>query len=275
MRARIWGSRGSLATPGPDTVRYGGNTACIEVALSDGSLVILDAGTGIRGLGVSLDGRRPTRIDILLTHLHLDHLEGLGFFTPLWDPGTDLHIWGPTSPVQSLSERIATVLSPPLFPVHLTDVPSSVTFHDAPQGEWAIGSATITSQPIIHAGPTVGYRIEEQGRTLAYLTDHEPALGACALALDGVLGFLDIGQDAAGALEIARAGVGQRHLPRGPLQKPRAKTVLQRGNQPRDARGRQAKLAGRGGKALQVGHGDKGVHGIDPVHRTIAYLAIV
>ena len=83
MRARIWGSRGSLATPGPDTVRYGGNTACIEVTLSDGSLVILDAGTGIRGLGLSLDGRGPQRIDILLTHLHLDHLEGLGFFTPL------------------------------------------------------------------------------------------------------------------------------------------------------------------------------------------------
>ncbi|MGH2580047.1 MAG: MBL fold metallo-hydrolase, partial [Actinomycetota bacterium] len=178
MRARIWGSRGSLATPGPETVRYGGNTACIEVALSDGSLVILDAGTGIRGLGLSLDGRRPARIDILLTHLHLDHLEGLGFFTPLWDPGTDLHIWGPTSPVQSLSERIATVLSPPLFPVHLRDMPSSVTFHDAPQGEWAIGSATILSQPIIHAGPTVGYRIQEQGRSLAYLTDHEPALGS-------------------------------------------------------------------------------------------------
>src|SRR5207247_1663917 len=144
----------------------------------DGSLVSRGAGTGIRGLGVSLDGRPPPGIDSLLAHLHLDHLEGLGFFTPLWDPGTDLHIWGPTSPVQSLSERIATVLSPPLFPVHLTDVPSSVTFHDAPQGEWAIGSATITSQPIIHAGPTVGYRIEEQGRTLAYLTDHEPALGS-------------------------------------------------------------------------------------------------
>jgi phosphoribosyl 1,2-cyclic phosphodiesterase len=178
VRARIWGSRGSLATPGPETVRYGGNTACIEVVLSDGSLVSLDAGTGIRGLGLSLDGRRPARIDILLTHLHLDHLEGLGFFTPLWDPGTDLHIWGPTSPVQSLSERIATVLSPPLFPVHLVDMPSNVTFHDAPQGEWAIGSATILSQPIIHAGPTVGYRIQEQGRSLAYLTDHEPALGS-------------------------------------------------------------------------------------------------
>lgn len=178
MRARIWGCRGSLATPGHETIRYGGNTSCIEVALSDGSLVILDAGTGIRALGVSLDGQRPRRIDLLLTHLHLDHLEGLGFFLPLWEPATELHIWGPPSPIQTLAERIATYLSPPLFPVHLSDIPARLSFHDSPEGEWQLGSATIVSQPIIHAGPTVGYRIEDGARSLAYLTDHEPALGA-------------------------------------------------------------------------------------------------
>jgi phosphoribosyl 1,2-cyclic phosphodiesterase len=178
MRARVWGCRGSLATPGPETVRYGGNTSCIEVTLSDGSLVILDAGTGIRALGVSLDGSRPRRIDILLTHLHLDHLEGLGFFLPLWEQSAELHIWGPPSPVQSLAERIATYLSPPLFPVHLSDIPARLSFHDSPEDEWQMGPATILSQPIIHAGPTIGYRIEEDGRSLAYLTDHEPALGS-------------------------------------------------------------------------------------------------
>ncbi len=178
MRATIWGCRGSIAAPGPDTVRYGGNTSCIEVVLSDGSLVILDAGTGIRALGLSLDGSRPRRIDILLTHLHLDHLEGLGFFDPVWKPSTELHVWGPPSPVRSLGDRIATFLSPPLFPVHLWEIPARVTFHDAPDGEWRIGSARVASQPIIHSGPTVGYRIEEGGWTLAYLTDHEPALGS-------------------------------------------------------------------------------------------------
>ena len=101
MRARFWGSRGSLASPGPDTVRTGGNTSCVEVWTDDGSLVILDSGTGIRALGASLDGTAPKRIDILLSHLHLDHLEGLGFFAPLWDRGTELHIWGPPSPVAS------------------------------------------------------------------------------------------------------------------------------------------------------------------------------
>jgi phosphoribosyl 1,2-cyclic phosphodiesterase len=178
MRIRIWGCRGSLATPGPDTVRYGGNTSCIEVRLADEDIVILDAGTGIRLLGHSLEGSKVRRIDLLLTHLHLDHLEGLGFFSPLWDPSVELHIWGPASPMQSLRERIATYLSPPLFPVHLSDVPSRVVFHDAMEEEVRIGSARIVSQPIIHSGPTVGYRIEEDDRILAYLTDHEPAHGA-------------------------------------------------------------------------------------------------
>ena len=176
MRARIWGTRGSLAAPGPDTLRYGGNTSCVEIRPSDESLLILDSGTGIRGLGAALDGPAPSRIDILLSHLHLDHLEGLGFFAPLWDPRTELHIWGPSSPVRSLSDRIAQYLSPPLFPVRLAEVPARVRLHDAPEEPWNLGSATVRASSIIHRGPTVGYRIEEGGRSIAYLTDHEPAL---------------------------------------------------------------------------------------------------
>ena len=176
MRARFWGSRGSLASPGPDTVRIGGNTSCVEVRPDDGSLVILDSGTGIRALGLALDGSAPSRIDILLSHLHLDHLEGLGFFAPLWNPRTELHIWGPPSPMRSLSDRISQYLSPPLFPVRLAEVPARLELHDAPDEPWTLGSATITARPIIHRGPTVGYRIEDGGRSLAYLTDHEPAL---------------------------------------------------------------------------------------------------
>jgi ribonuclease BN (tRNA processing enzyme) len=178
VRARFWGTRGSLAAPGPDTIRYGGNTSCIEIRPSDGSLVILDAGTGIRALGRSLDGSVPKRIDILLSHLHLDHLEGLGFFAPLWDPATELHIWGPPSPVRSLSDRIAQYLSPPLFPVRLAEIPARLELHDAPEEAWMLGSASVSARPIIHQGPTVGYRIEEGGKALAYLTDHEPALAA-------------------------------------------------------------------------------------------------
>jgi phosphoribosyl 1,2-cyclic phosphodiesterase len=176
VHVRIWGSRGSIASPGPETARYGGNTSCIEVRLADGSLVILDAGTGIRMLGATLMQDPPPAIHLMLTHLHVDHLEGLGFFAPIWSPDTELHIWGPRSPMTSLDKRVAMYFSPPLFPVHLNDVPANVTFHDA-EGEWEIGGARLSAQPILHPGPTVGYRIEEDGRALTYLTDHEPALG--------------------------------------------------------------------------------------------------
>jgi phosphoribosyl 1,2-cyclic phosphodiesterase len=177
VRIRIWGCRGSIAAPGLDTARYGGNTSCIEVRLDDGTLIVLDAGTGARGLGAALLQEPAERIDLLLTHLHVDHVEGLGAFEPIWRPDTDLHIWGPASPMVSLDDRLATYFSPPLFPLHLSEVPARCTFHDAPDGERPIGGAVVRSDSIQHQGPTVGYRIEADGRVLTYLTDHEPALG--------------------------------------------------------------------------------------------------
>ncbi len=176
MRVRVWGCRGSIAAPGPETIRYGGNTACVEVRTSDGGVIVLDAGTGARPLGIALEAEGARRIDLLLTHLHIDHLEGLGSFAPIWTADTDLHIWGPSSPTRSLGDRIATYFSPPLFPVHLSEVPARLTFHDAPEAAWNIGGATVRAEPTMHPGPTVGYRIEEDGRALTYLTDHEPAL---------------------------------------------------------------------------------------------------
>jgi phosphoribosyl 1,2-cyclic phosphodiesterase len=124
-----------------------------------------------------MNAASASEVHVLLTHLHLDHLQGLGFFQPLFRPGTDVHIWGPPSPVQTLAERIAIYLSPPLFPVRLSDVGARVTFHDAPEDGATIGSAVIRGGPVTHQGPTVGYRIEEGSRSLAYLPDHEPALG--------------------------------------------------------------------------------------------------
>jgi phosphoribosyl 1,2-cyclic phosphodiesterase len=177
MRVRVWGSRGTIASPGADTARYGGNTSCLEVRLDDGTILVLDAGTGARVLGHALSEDPPERLDLLLTHLHIDHVEGLTAFEPIWHTETELHVWGPASPVASLDARLATYFSPPLFPVHLTEVPASVWFHDAPEGTWTIGGATVRSAAIQHQGSTVGYRIEADGVSLAYLTDHEPALG--------------------------------------------------------------------------------------------------
>jgi phosphoribosyl 1,2-cyclic phosphodiesterase len=176
MRVRLWGTRGSLASPGPDTVRYGGNTACVEVR-TDESLLVLDAGTGIRPLGVSLRDHRG-RIDLLLTHLHLDHLQGVGFFEPAFGTDVEVHIWGPPSTTQDLRERLSRYLSPPLFPVRLRDLGPNVTLHDVPHRPFRIGDVTVHAEAVIHPGPTIGYRVENSGSCLAYLPDHEPALGA-------------------------------------------------------------------------------------------------
>ncbi len=176
MRLTIWGCRGSIPTPGPDTVHYGGNTSCVEVELRGGAVCVLDAGTGIRRLGLELADRGTRRIHLFLTHLHLDHLEGLRFFAPLWDERVTLDIWGPPSPLLSLRERVARSFSPPLFPVDLRDVPARVVFHDVPRQRWTVEGASVTAALVVHPGPTVGFRIENAGSSFAYLPDHEPAL---------------------------------------------------------------------------------------------------
>jgi phosphoribosyl 1,2-cyclic phosphodiesterase len=176
VRVTIWGCRGSLATPSPDTLRYGGNTSCLEVELANGSLLVLDAGTGIRRLGQKLERGNVRRIQLFLTHLHLDHVEGLRFFEPLWDDGVEVDIWGPPSPVSSLRERVARAFSPPLFPIEIAEVPARVTFNDVPREQWVVDGATLRAEAIMHPGPTLGYRIESGDAALAYLPDHEPAL---------------------------------------------------------------------------------------------------
>ena len=176
MKVRFWGTRGSIASAGPETARYGGNTACVEVLGEDGTRLVLDAGTGIRQLGVAMPAE-ATRVDVLLSHLHMDHIQGLGFFGPLFRPAMEAHIWGPPSATLDLRTRLSRYLSPPLFPVQLRDLGSRFELHNAPDEPVAIGGLEIIAASVIHPGPTVGYRIREGTATLAYLPDHEPALG--------------------------------------------------------------------------------------------------
>jgi ribonuclease BN (tRNA processing enzyme) len=174
MRITLFGTRGSLPAPGPENARFGGNTSTVEVRGRDGTLLVLDAGTGIRRLG----RRIPVgigRIDLLLTHLHMDHIQGLGFFTPLYDPRIDVHIWGPGGSSLSLQARLSRYLSPPLFPVHLRDLPR-VSCHEVPAGPFHLGGLEIRASYVCHPNPTLGYRIAEGAHALAYLPDHEPAL---------------------------------------------------------------------------------------------------
>lgn len=175
MRVTIWGARGSVPAPGPETARYGGNTACVEVRGEDNTLVILDAGTGIRRMGEAVCCEFQ-KIHILLSHLHLDHIQGLGFFAPLYDPNTEVHVWGPASTTQDLRSRLIRYLSPPLFPIHMRELPNLV-LHEVPNGDFELGEFKIRSQLICHPGPTVGYRIDSPSGSLAYLPDHEPIIG--------------------------------------------------------------------------------------------------
>ena len=131
MRVKIWGARGSVPAPGWETSRYGGNTSCVAVTLSDGTLVVLDAGTGIRSLGLALTPETD-RIFILLTHLHLDHIQGLMFFAPLFRTDAHVVIWGPEAPDATLQDRIARYISAPLSPVEVRELPCDVSFRDAP-----------------------------------------------------------------------------------------------------------------------------------------------
>jgi phosphoribosyl 1,2-cyclic phosphodiesterase len=175
MRVCLWGTRGSIASAGPETMRYGGNTACAEVEGRDGTIVVLDAGTGVRRVGATY--KEPRRLDILLTHLHMDHIQGLGFFGPFFQSDFEVHVWGPPSTTQNLRTRLTRYLSPPLFPVRLRDVAARLELHDAPMGRFQIGGLEVTAQTVIHPGQTLGYRISDGQSTMAYLPDHEPALG--------------------------------------------------------------------------------------------------
>jgi len=180
MKVTFWGTRGSLASPSAETVRYGGNTSCVAVEGSAGTTLILDAGTGLRNLGQSMPADLK-RIDILLTHLHMDHIQGLPFFIPLRRKGVEVHIWGPASTTMSLNARLQKYLSPPLFPVSVRDLSEDLHFHELPaelpEHFIEIGEFSINAQLIIHPNPTIGYRIRCADAALTYMPDHEPALG--------------------------------------------------------------------------------------------------
>lgn len=183
MRVTLWGTRGSLASPGPDTLRYGGNTTCVTVEGVDGTLLVLDSGTGIRNLSYALPSM-PPRVHILLTHLHMDHIEGLPFFSPIDRSGVVVNIFGPASSTINLKHRLLRYLSAPLFPVSLREMRSELRFYGLPSVSVVIGEFTITASFVIHYNPTLGYRIQGPGGVVAFLPDHNPGLGVRRFPLD-------------------------------------------------------------------------------------------
>ena len=175
MLVRFWGTRGSLAKPGPTTVRYGGNTSCVELRLADGTLIVLDCGTGAHALGQALSsGAGPVRGHLLITHTHWDHIQGFPFFQPLFVPGNEWDLYAPGSGGQQLETTLAGQMEYTYFPVTLEQLDATIRFHDLVESQFSIGPARIVTQYLNHPALTLGYRLECDGVTVVYVADHEP-----------------------------------------------------------------------------------------------------
>ncbi len=167
----FWGVRGSIPTPGPETVEFGGNTSCVEVVCGDRHIV-LDTGTGMRALGQRfLRDRKRANLDVFYSHLHWDHLQGLPFFVPLYIPGTELAFHGP----KGLETALATQMGEPGFPVRLGDVSSRLTFEELSEGATVrlADDLVVSSARLNHPGGVFGYRVEYRGHAVVYATDTE------------------------------------------------------------------------------------------------------
>jgi len=173
---RFWGTRGSIACPGESTVRYGGNTSCVEVRAEDGTVIVLDCGTGARELGLHLVRTLPSpvRLHLFIGHTHWDHIQGFPFFVPAFLPGSELNVYAPLGFQQSLEEAMAGQMEYSYFPVKLRDLRSRIHFTELEEGFFRVGDVLVETQYLNHTAPTIGYRMSSGGATVAYVTDHEP-----------------------------------------------------------------------------------------------------
>ena len=172
------GVRGSFPCSGDSNRRYGGNTASVSLAVDGEPPILLDLGTGLPFFDHGLGGRNvPFRAAALVTHLHFDHVQGLPFFEPVLEAGTVLDVYGPAQPGRSLHDALAGLIGPPYFPVPLDDLPAELRFHDVVDGRFGVGTATVTVRPVPHTAPSVGYRVEWDGASVAYVSDHQAPPG--------------------------------------------------------------------------------------------------
>jgi phosphoribosyl 1,2-cyclic phosphodiesterase/CheY-like chemotaxis protein len=192
MRVRFWGTRGSIPKPGPSTLRYGGNTSCVEVQSSDGTTIVLDCGTGAAALGADLMKRqeRPLRSHLLISHSHWDHIQGLPFFVPLFVPGNEWDVYGPHGFLQSVRETLAGQMQHTYFPVDIDQLGATIRYHDLTEGIFTIGDITVRTRYLNHPALTLGYRLEADGVSVAYCCDHEPHSRAVAAGV-GEMGDQD------------------------------------------------------------------------------------
>jgi phosphoribosyl 1,2-cyclic phosphodiesterase len=176
MRLRFWGTRGSIAAPGPGTNHFGGNTSCIELTTADGKRFILDCGTGARLLGNELmkTSRAPIAATILLTHTHWDHIQGFPFFAPLFVESNRFNVYGPDGAHLSLHDVLAGQMEHHYFPVELSQLAARISYRDIAEGTHQLDGLRVHAQQMNHPSATLGYRIEADGMSVCYLSDHEP-----------------------------------------------------------------------------------------------------
>ena len=176
MKVRFWGTRGSIATPGPGTNHFGGNTSCVELTTAKGDLLILDCGTGAQGLAAELmaQGKKAIDSNILFGHTHWDHIQGFPFFIPAFVKGNSAAIYGPEGSRGSLHDVLAGQMEFTYFPIDLNQLPAAITYHDLTEGIHTIGGARVATQFLNHPAMTLGYRVEADGVAVVYLVDHEP-----------------------------------------------------------------------------------------------------
>jgi len=193
MKVTFHGVRGSTPCQSDDIRRYGGNTSCVSIDAPGQEPLLLEMGTGLRYFGKTVPTDRPFAGNCLLTHLHWDHVQGLPFFVPLLREGACLDVYGPAQEDgRSLDEVVSCTIRPPLFPVSVDELPGTVRFHDTADTEFSIGEFNVMARLIPHLGATLGFRVEWQGRKVAYLSDHQQpfdgSYGASPSALELVDG---------------------------------------------------------------------------------------
>src|SRR6185295_15376385 len=172
----FWGVRGSIPTPGPRTVFYGGNTSCVEVQ-ADGELILLDAGSGIRPFGVNLmaeHGDKPIDLTLLLTHTHWDHIQGFPFFAPAYDAKNKVTILGYEGAKSGLETTLSEQMESSYFPIGLSQMPGHISFRELKDMSFRIGKVDVAAIFVNHPGICVGYKLTTSAGSVAYFPDHEP-----------------------------------------------------------------------------------------------------
>ncbi len=185
VRVEFHGVRGSTPCSGPQYTRYGGHSSCVSLTVDGEDPIIFDLGTGLTPYGISLGGAsHDLRAHALLTHLHWDHVQGLPFFTPLHHPESHLDVYAPAQPGEPVGTTFGRMMQPPFFPITVDQLRGSVEFHDLSGDDLRIGTARVRSRLVPHVGPTLGFRVDWKGVSVAYISDHGP--GCCGGSHDSI-----------------------------------------------------------------------------------------